>query len=158
QPDHVTTMKLICLTGAITLIASQALAQNGTVEASLATPTGHDISAGLSSYTYREPGAQAISIHSTKFAVDYAGTLSLNKRRHWFAQAQARGVIGNAEYTGWCYPFVITPDGASPNGYDLGVGDSSPCTESGDKDWYLEGRALAGKDLIGQRWALSPYS
>jgi len=151
-------MKTLFLTNVIALMAATAFAQTGTVEGNLATPTGHDVSAGVGSYTYREPGAQAISIHSAKFVADYAGTLSLNKRRHWFAQAQAEGVVGNAAYTGWCYPFVITPDGASPNGYDLGVGDSSPCTESGDKDWYLEGRFLAGKDLIGQRWAMSPYS
>jgi len=47
---------------------------------------------------------------------------------------------------------------ASPNGYELDVGDASPCSETGDKDWYLEARGLTGKDLIGQRWAWSPYT
>ena len=46
----------------------------------------------------------------------------------------------------------------SPNGYQLDLGDFSPCSETGDKDWYLEGRALVGKDFIGQKWAWSPES
>ena len=62
-------------------------------------------------------------------------TLSLSKRRHWFAQTDVRGTIGNVTYTGWCSPFLITPNSASPNGYELDVGDASPCSETGDKDW-----------------------
>ena len=50
------------------------------------------------------------------------------------------------------------PESTSPNGYALDVGDPSPCSESGDNDWYLEARGLAGKDLIGQQWAWSPYT
>jgi len=162
-------MKTFVVTGFMTLIASQAFAQtpdsmapstrsNATVEANLATPTGHELSAGVASYTYHEPGAQDISIHGAKFLADYTGTLSLNKRRHWFAQAELRGTLGNVTYNGWCSPFVITPNSASPNGYEFGVGNASPCSEIGDKDWYLEARALAGKDVIGQRWAWSPYT
>jgi hypothetical protein len=124
----------------------------------LSTPTGHEVSAGVASYAYREPGAQTISIHGAKFVADYTGTLSINKGRHWFAQANLRGTIGSAAYDGWCSPFLITPDSTSPNGYALDVGDSSPCNETGDKDGYLEARGLAGKDLIGERWAWSPYT
>jgi hypothetical protein len=90
--------------------------------------------------------------------MDYTGTVAINKRRQWFAQAQLRSTLGNVAYTGWCSPFLITPDGASPNGYALDVGDASPCSESGDKDWYVEARGLAGKNLIGQRWGWSPYT
>src|SRR4029453_10818461 len=90
-----------------------------TVEADLATPTGHELSAGVASYTYREPGAQAISIHGAKFVADYTGTLSLNKGRHWFAQADLRGTIGSAAYNGWGSPFLITPGRAAPNRYAL---------------------------------------
>jgi hypothetical protein len=162
-------MKTFVVTGVMTLIASQAFAQAtdsrapstrsiATVEADLATPTGHELSAGVASYTYREPGAQAISIHGAKFVVDYTGTLPLNKGRHWFAQADLRGTLGNAAYNGWCSPFLITPNSVSPNGYELDVGDGSPCNETGDKDGYLEARVLAGKDLIGERWAWSPYA
>jgi hypothetical protein len=52
---------------------------------------------------------------------------------------------------------LITPNNASPNGYELDFGEASPCSETGDQDWYLEARALAGKDLIGRAWAWSPY-
>jgi hypothetical protein len=146
-------MKTFVVTAAITLIASQAFAQTpdstapstretATAEADLATPTGHELSAGVASYTYREPGAQAISIHGAKFVADYTGTLSLNKERHWFAQADLRGTIGSTAYDGWCAPFLITPDSASPNGYALDVGDRSPCNETGDKDGYQEARGL----------------
>ena len=114
-------MKMLFVTGVMTLIASHAFAQTpdsmppptrstAGVEASLATPTGNEVSAGVASYTYQEPGAQAISIHGAKFVADYIGTLSLNKGRHWFAQADLRGTIGSAAYNGWCSPFLITPD------------------------------------------------
>jgi hypothetical protein len=162
-------MKLFFVTGVMTLMASQAFAQTldsiaaptrstAPVEADLSTPTGHELSGGVASYTYSEPGDQAISIHGAKFLADYAGTLSLNKQRHWFAQAELRNTVGNAAYDGWCSPFLITPNSASPNGYELDLGTPSPCNETGDKDWYLEARALAGKDLIGQRWGWSPYT
>jgi hypothetical protein len=122
------------------------------------TPTGQEVHVSTSSYTYTEPGANSISIHSVKVGGEYTATLPLNQRRHWFAQADAGGTIGTATYTGWCSPFLITPNRASPNGYELDVGDPSPCSEAGDKDWYVEGRALAGKELVGQRWAFSPYT
>jgi hypothetical protein len=162
-------MKTLVVTGVITLIASHAFAQTpdsippstrstAPVEINLATPTGHEVSAAIASYTYREPGAQSISIQGAKFVGEYTGTLSFNRQQHWFARAQVRGTLGNVAYDGWCSPFLIAPSGASPNGYELDVGDASPCTETGDKDWYLEARALAGKDVIGQRWGWSPYS
>jgi hypothetical protein len=69
-----------------------------------------------------------------------------------------RGTIGNATYDGWCVPWLITPSSASPNGYALDIGDASPCSETGDKDWYVEGRVLIGKDFIGHKWGLSPYT
>lgn len=133
----------------LTLVSSAAWAQ---------TPTGQEVSAVVNGYTYIEPGATSISIHGPKFGGEYTGTLPLNERRHWFAQANARGMIGAATYTGWCSPYLITPNNASPNGWELGIGDPSPCSESGDRDWYVEGRALAGKDMIGSRWTYSPYT
>jgi len=122
------------------------------------TPTGQDVNATVTGYTYAEPGAHSISIHGPKIGGEYKATLPLNRRRHWFAQADAKGTIGAATYTGWCSPFLIRPNNSSPNGYELDIGDPSPCTEGGDRDWYLEGRALAGKDLIRGRWTYSPYS
>ncbi len=161
-------MKTLVLAAVMALMSSEALAQTpdstppaqrqGTTADSLATPPGHEVSLALGSYTYREPGATSISIHGTKLGGEYTGTLSLNKREHWFAQVDVRGTTGNVTYDGWCSPFVITPNGASPNGYELGFGDPSPCSESGDKDWYVETRGLVGKDLIGDRWGWSPYA
>jgi hypothetical protein len=123
----------------------------------LATPAGHEVKASIGSYTYTEPGAQRISIEGVKVGGEYLATLPLSTRRHWFVRAEARGTFGNVTYTGWCSPFVITPNGVSPNGYELDFGEASPCGETGDRDWYLEGRGLAGKDFIGRRWAWSPY-
>jgi len=165
-------LKILLLASVIVLISSYAFAQPAaamlaptdqpqsaaTDDASLATPTGHEVNASVSGYTYTEPGGQSISIHGAKVGGEYTATLSLNKRRHWFAQTDVRGTIGDVTYSGWCSPFLITPNRASPNGYELDLGDASPCSETGDKDWYLEARALAGKDLIGQRWAWSPYA
>ena len=128
-----TSWRILFLAGVAALISPQAFAQTG---ASLATPTGHEVNASVGSYTYTEPGAHTISIHGVKVGGEYTATLSLSKRRHWFGQTDARGSLGSATYTGWCSPFLITPNSASPNGYELD---------------------LAGKDLIGRTWAWSPY-
>jgi hypothetical protein len=128
------------------------------VDDRLATPTGQDVNVSAGSYTYVEPVAPSISIHGIKLGGEYTGTVSLGKRQHWFVQANVRGTIGNVTYTGYCSPFLLTPNSASPNGYELDVGNPSPCGETGDKDWYMEGRALVGKDFIGRAWALSPYT
>jgi hypothetical protein len=153
---------------AMMLVASSAFAQtpdsnspstrSSAEQAGLTTPTGHEVSAGVASYTYSEPGNRSISIHGAKFTFDYNGTLSLNQQRHWFAVGEFRSTLGNVTYDGWCSPFVITPDNTSPNGYALDVGDASACSETGDHDSYWEARGLAGKDIIGQRWAWSPYT
>jgi hypothetical protein len=111
---------------------------------------------GFGGYTYTEPGDTSISIHGPKFGGGYTGTMSLDAGRRWFLQADARGLVGNTTYDGWCYPFLITPESTSPNGYALDVGDASPCNENGDKDWYVEGRALVGRDFIGGAWGWSP--
>src|SRR5262249_46337948 len=83
-------------------------------------------------------------------------TFSINQRQRWFVKADGRGTIGSVTYDGWCSPFLIVPSATSPNGYLLDIGDASPCSESGDKDWYLEGRGLVGKDFVGQKWGFSP--
>jgi hypothetical protein len=154
----------------IALISSEAFAQTSdatsaraaqlygaaAVDASLATAPGHEVTVDVGGYTYTEPGALSISIHGPKIGGGYTGTLSLSKSQHWFAETDVRGTVGNVTYDGWCSAFLITPDSASPNGYALDVGDASPCSESGDRDWYLEARGLVGKDFIGQKWGVSP--
>ena len=149
-------MKTLLISAALALISSQVFAQ--TPDPTLATPEGTDISVSLGSYTYTEPGDTAISIHGLKVGGDFTGTLAISQRHHVFFQTNARGLVGATKYTGWCSPFFITPNSGSPNGYELRVGGPSPCTESGDKDWYVEARGLVGKDMIGDHWAFSPYS
>ena len=122
----------------------------------MATPLGNEVNFAVSGYDYVEPGDTSISIHGPKFGGGYTGAMSLNQARHWFLQADAQGLLGSTTYDGWCSPFLITPDNRSPNGYALDLGDYSPCNESGDADWYVEGRALVGKDFIGRTWGWSP--
>jgi hypothetical protein len=148
-------VKIALFVAVAALISSQALAQD---DARLATPTGHEVNVSIGGYTYTEPGALSISIDGVKIGGEYTGTLSLSKRRRVFAQADVRGTFGNVTYTGWCSPLFITPNSASPNGYELDFGTASPCSETGDPDWYVEGRVLAGKDFVGSTWAWSPYS
>jgi hypothetical protein len=164
------TRNALVLAGVMTLMSSRAFAQTPAagssptaqasdapaIDASLATPTGHELNLSVGGYTYVEPGPLRISIHGPKIGGEYTGTLSLDERRHWFAQTDVRGTAGNATYDGWCSPFLITPNHASPNGYQLGEGDASPCSETGEKDWYVEGRVLVGKDLVAHKWGLSP--
>jgi hypothetical protein len=114
------------------------------------------VSVSVGGYRYVEPGDTSISIHGLKFGGGYAGTMSLSPDQHWFLQGDARGLFGSTTYDGWCSPFLITPESTSPNGYALDIGDPSPCSESGDTDWYVEGRALIGKDFIGDKWGWSP--
>ena len=163
-------LKKLLVVCSIAFIPSQAFAQTSgstsiqstrspeaaPVDASLATPVGSEVSFAVSGYNYVEPGDTSISIHGPKFGSGYTGTMSLNPGQHWFLQADARGLFGSTTYDGWCSPFLITPDRTSPNGYALDTGDPSPCSESHDKDWYVEGRALVGKDFIGHKWGWSP--
>jgi hypothetical protein len=155
------------LAGLIGLIPFQALAQvpdpastlPAAGDARLATPTGHEVNVSVGTYTYSEPlGGRGISIHGPKVGGEYTATLFLNEPQRWLLQANVRGTIGNVTYDGWCSPWQITPNSASPNGYQLDLGDASPCTESGDSDWYVEGRGLVGRDFIGRRWAWSPFA
>jgi hypothetical protein len=161
--------RLLVLAGILVPISHQAFAQTpastaagqphgaAAVDASVATPIGHELTVSVGSYTYTEPGPD-ISIHGPKFGGEYTGTLSLNRRQHWFTQANVRGSIGHATYDGSCAPWLIVPNSTSPNGYELDLGDFSPCGESGDADSYVEARGLVGKDFIGQTWAWSPLA
>jgi hypothetical protein len=148
-------LKICFLAGVAALNASAAYAQ---ADASLGTPAGHELNVSVNGYVYTEPGTQSISIDGLKIGGEYTATLPISERRRWFAQANVRGTFGNTTYTGWCSPFLIAPNSASLNGYELDFGDASPCSETGDRDWYVEGRFLAGKDLLSRTWGWSPYS
>jgi hypothetical protein len=139
--------------------ASPAQAPPTTVgESAIATRAGSELNFGISGYNYVEPGSLQISIHGPKFSGEYTGTMLLNPQQHWFVKANARASFGSTSYDGWCAPWMITPDSSSPNGWALDLGDYSPCSESGDADWYVEARGLVGKDFIAGSWAWSPES
>jgi len=57
----------------LTLLSSAAFAQ---------TPTGQDVNAVVSGYTYIEPGDTSISIHAPKFGGEYTATLPIDEQRH----------------------------------------------------------------------------
>jgi len=153
-------MKALPLAGVVAavvaLVPVPALAQAD--DAGVGTPTGHELNLSLGGYRYVEPLATPISLEGVKFGAGYTGTWTLGERRHWFFQADVRGLVGNVTYNGYCRPWLITPDGASPNGWALGLGPASPCASNGNPDWYVEGRALAGRDFIQQSWGISPYA
>jgi hypothetical protein len=160
-------MKFLVPVSVFLLISSAAFAQGVyrrpdlfSRDQNLATPIGQTLAISVTSYTYDEPGDLAISIHGSKLGVSYTNTRALGGRRRqrWFAQLDGRGVFGTTTYDGWCSPFIIVPESSSPNGYALETGAASPCSESGDRDWYVEGRLLAGKDFVGARWGVSPIA
>jgi hypothetical protein len=45
------------------------------------------------------------------------------------------GTLGNVASDGWCSPFFIAPNGASPNGYELDIGDASPRVATATGIW-----------------------
>ena len=164
-----TALRCVSCAGVMALLSIEAAAQSTAspppraqpqvaepVDSILATPIGNEVNVSFGGYRYNEPGDQSISIHGPKIGGGYTGTLSINQRQRWFAQADVRGMVGNTTYDGWCSPYLITPYSGSPNGWALDIGDASPCNESGDKDWYMESRGLIGKDFIGRTWGVSP--
>jgi hypothetical protein len=149
-------MKRLLLAAVLALIPDRAYGQTprpDPVDASLATPTRHEVSVVAGGYNYIEPGDLRISIHGAKFGGEYSGTFGLHERQKWFATVNARATFGTATYDGWCAPSVIVPDDASPNGYALSLGEFSPCVEPGARDWYAEVRGLVGRDRVGRKWA-----
>src|SRR5215510_11348418 len=127
-------MKLFAAAVVIVLISSPAFAQStrsastrpaqtrtADADVSLATPLGHEVHVSFGGYKYTEPGDLSISIHGPKFGGGYTGTWSLNRNQHWFATADAHALVGSTTYDGFCYPFLLTPDSTSPNGYLLDI-------------------------------------
>lgn len=150
----------VALAGLMALISSAAFAQSqpSTTARPLATRTGHELNLSLQHYDYTEPPPVDISIHGPKFGAEYTGTFQLSERRQWFAQLNVRGTGATADYDGNCRPWQITPDNTSANGYRLGLGTKFPCSEDGDADWYVDGRARLVKDFTGNTWAVSPFA
>lgn len=148
--------KLLCA-GAIALIPFPVFAQTSGAQAGAPTTLPvQEVTVGVGGYNYVEPGDTSISIHGAKFVGEYTGIFLLDSRKRWFARTNFRVHFGSTNYDGWCGPWQITPDSSSPNGYLLDIGDYSPCQDTGNRDWYVEGRALVGRDFAGQRWTWSP--
>src|SRR6185295_16998208 len=121
-------MNKLLLAGVVALIPIKVFAQTPVASAApvasgLATPTGNEVSFALGGYNYVEPCDLKISIHGPKYAGEYTGTFALNPARHWFASANAKAMVGTTSYDGWCAPWLIVPERASPNGYLLDLGD-----------------------------------
>jgi hypothetical protein len=140
----------------VALIPVRGFAQPTAGPSSLATLAGHEVNAGVGGYEYVEPGDLAISISGAKFSGEYTGVVPIDGRRRWFVKANARTSVGQSDYDGWCAPWLITPDSASPNGYALDLGSFSPCTDTGNQEWYVETRGLVGRDFVGRSWAWTP--
>lgn len=153
-------MKTLAFITALTLLPSFVSAQTSGAPADTgpATAPSQELTFDLSGYNYVEPGDLRISIHGVKFGGEYTGAFSLNARQHWFLKTNFRGKTGSTNYDGWCAPWLIRPSRSSPNGYALDVGDFSTCDDSGNHDWYVEGRGLTGKDFVGRHWTWSPES
>lgn len=151
-------MKRLVWAGAIALMPAVAFAQTSGAQGGVppATAPGHELAVGLGAYNYVEPGDRSISIHGAKLVGEYTGTFLIDARTRWFARANLRAHIGSTRYDGWCGPWQIAQESSSPNGYRLDIGEYSPCDHSGDRDWYMEGRVLAGRDFVGHRWTWSP--
>jgi hypothetical protein len=157
--DQVMTMtRSVALAGLMALTSSIALAQTPLPPAPpLATRLGHELNVSAQHYNYTEPPPVDISIHGPKFGGEYTGTFALGQRQRWFAQLNVRGTGAIARYDGNCRPWLIVPSSTSPNGYRLTLGTTSPCSETGDADWFAEGRALVGKDFSGRAVGVSPF-
>ena len=138
-------LKTTCLTCCGVALASLAFAQAPTRQGAspLATASGHELTVSGQHYRYAEPDPTVdIAIAGLKLGGEYTGTWVFNRRRHWFAQLNARVTGGPADYDGWCRPWQIEPSATSSNGYRLTLGTRSKCTEDNDSDWYAEGRVV----------------
>lgn len=150
----------LALAGLMAVTSSVAFAQTPPPPKSagvLTTRMGHEVNLSVQHYDYTEPPPVDISIHGPKFGAEYTGTFRLSERRKWFARLNVRGTGAIARYDGNCRPWQIAPSSTSANGYRLTLGTAFPCSESGDIDFYVDGRAIAGKDFVGDRWAVSPF-
>lgn len=149
----------LALASLLALTSSLALAQTPTAPGAplLTTRTGHEVNVSAQHYGYTEPMDIDVSIHGPKFGAEYTGTFSLSERRHWFAQVNLRATGITANYDGSCRPWQIVPSSTTANGYRLTLGTASPCSDTGNADWYVDGRALIGKDLAGRTVGFSPF-
>ena len=97
----------------------------------LQTQTGNNIALSFSSYEYQEPGL--VSLKGNKIGLDMLATQVL--QNGLFIRGDLRYAFGAVDYN------------------SNGTGSAS-----GEPDWYIETRALVGKDWWVQGMVLSPYT
>lgn len=121
---------------AMNFLALEAFAQNDELSSS------SEIGLTISSYKYKEPDVvkegvlykNFCTFKAVNIGLDYLGTLSLPN--HWFLQGNiiAAGAVGGAKYSS---------DGSG--------------TMDDITNWYIEPRALFGRNLVAESFILAPY-
>jgi hypothetical protein len=101
-------------------------------QASLKTLTGNNIGLSVSSYQYREPGV--MSLKGAKMGLDMHVVKVSEERDNLIFRGDLRFAFGTVDY----------------NSNNTG-------SATGEPDWYLEARALLGKDWEINHAVLSPY-
>lgn len=146
--------------GPVELPASVSLTQLETRD--LKTEPGNEISLSLGQYTYfelRGTGDRIMDLTGAKVGIEYTRNVSLSENQNWFATINLRGSLGKVRYSTPQTFFIDTvPDTSSPSGYILVSKPGPPFSEGGIEDWYIEGRALVGKDFAGRTVGFSPYA
>ena len=113
----------------VLLFANTAVAESS----SLKTRTGNDIGLSVSSYRYQEPGI--MSLKGLKMGVDLHIVRVSEERNNLIFSGELRSAFGTVDYD------------------SVATGSAS-----GEPDWYIEARGLAGKDWVTGKGVLSPYA
>jgi len=91
----------------------------------------------VNGYTYIEPGATSISIRGPRLRRVHRDDVA-HQRRTGLRRLMRGAWSATPPIRAGARPYLIRPNNTSPNGYELGIGDPSPCSENGDRDWYVE--------------------
>jgi hypothetical protein len=103
----------------------------GAEPGTLKTQTGKDIGLSISAYQYREPGI--MSLQGMKTGLDFHAVKAV--RNDLFVRGDLRWAFGLVNY----------------DSYDTG-------SANGEPDWYVEARALLGKDWVVRGSVLAAYT
>ena len=113
----------------VLLFANAALADSSRLK----TQTGNDIGLSVSSYRYQEPGI--MSLKGPKIGVDLRIVRVSEEGNNLIFRGELRSAFGTVDYN-----------------------SEATGSASGEPDWYIEARALAGKDWVNSKGVLSPYA
>ncbi|MBY0283444.1 MAG: hypothetical protein K2W81_05730 [Sphingomonas sp.] len=127
----------------------------------LQTQSGSELSLSASHYAYVEPNVNRVGgnvrFEGPKIGVDYSRTFKFDERRHLFFIANLRGLVGDVIYTSPTQTALVMSDPADPSRSVVTRSVGPDVQQFGVSDWYVEGRALIGKDFVKRGWVLSPY-